>query len=193
MPRDLGGGEFSIKAEVSECMAFFDGLNVNKTQIQKRLMRVTGQGAVQAAKRGIGRTLHNRTGNLKKGMTYTMSWKGNYVKVYSGADSGKATSGLRRSQRFLKYGISHEHRRNARYGFMLASGYTATATTSWGMRFQIGGVWKTKHSITVSPKDWLEPSVLRYVDSNELNLRLEKEFQKQIDYWEKRITGGNLK
>lgn len=193
MARNLDDGAISVKTDIEDCMAFFDGLEVNKTQIRKRLMRVTGRGAVQAAKRGIGNTLHNRTGNLKRGMTYTMGWQGEYVKVYSGADSGKATSGLRPSQRFLRHGITHEHRRNARYGFMLASGYTATATSSWGMRFQVGGVWVTKHSIRVSPKDWLEPSVIRYADSNDLHNRLEKELQNQINYWEKRITGGNLK
>lgn len=188
MPKDMGGGEFSIKAEVSECMAFFDGLNVNKTQIQKRLMKVTGRGAVQAAKRGISRTLRNRTGNLKKGMTYTMDWKGNYVKIYSSADSGKAT------QRAMgRNGLRVGKARNARYGFILASGFEATATSSWGMRFQVGGEWKTRHSLKVGAKDWLEPSVIRYVDSNELDIRLEKEFQNQINYWEKRITGGNLK
>ena len=183
----------SIKTDISDCLKFFDGLDVNRVQIKRRLMKVTGRGAVLAAKRGVGNTLHNRTGTLKKGMTYTMGWQGEYVKIYSKADSGKATAGLRRSQRFLKYGITHEHRRTARYGFMLAYGYTATATSSWGMRFQVNGKWVTKHQIRVEGKDWLAPSVIRYADSNDLHNRLQKEFQNQINYWEKRITGGNLK
>ena len=186
-------GPISIKTDISDCMKFFDGLDVNRNQIQSRLMRTTGQGAVIAARRGFGKTLRNRTGNLKRHITYVMGDKGSRVTIYSDANSGKATSGVRTSRRLLTYGISHEHRRIARYGFMLAKGFTAGAATSWGMRFQVGGRWVTVRTLRVAPKDWLEPPVIRYADSYDLHNRLEKELQKQIDYWEKRITGENLK
>jgi len=182
-----------VKTDIEDCLKFFDGLDVNRRKIQERLMRTTGQGAVRAAKQGFSRTLRNRTGNLKKHIRYVMGSKAEYITVYSDAQSDKATSGLRTSRRFLKYGITREHRRIARYGFMLAHGFIARATSSWGMRFQVGGQWVTKFSVEVFSRDWLEPSVVRYADSTDLHNRLESELQKQIDYWEKRITGGNLK
>ena len=182
-------GDLSIKTSIEDCMKFFDGLEVNRTQIQSRLMRTTGQGAVNAAKRGFGNTLKNRTGNLKRHIRYVMGSKARYVTVYSDADSGKATGGTRDTKR----GWSREKRRIARYGFILAWEYTINATKPWGLRFQVGGRWVTKHSITVRPKDWIEPSVVKYADSYDLHSRLDKELQKQINYWEKRLTGGNLK
>lgn len=181
-------GAISVKTDISDCMKFFDGLDVNRRKIQERLMRTTGQGAVKAAKQGFSRTLKSRTGNLKRHIRYVMGFKADYVKVYSDAQSNKATSGARATSR----GISFESSRLARYGFMLAKGYTITDQNAEVLTFQIGGQWKRKHRIKVEAKDWIEPSVVRYADSNELHNRLDKEFQKQIDYWEKRITGGNL-
>lgn len=189
MARQLGNGALSIRVDIRDCMKFFDGLEVNSRRIQERLMRTTGQGAVSAAKRGMTRTLHNRTGRLKKGIVYTMGHKGDYVSIYSGATSDKETA----AKRSVRKGLSHEKGRKARYGFMLATGYTIEAKTSKGLVFQVDGQWKKKRTITVRPKDWLEPSVLRFADSSDLTHRLDKELQKQIDYWEKRITGGNIK
>ena len=47
MAKETGDG-ISIQAQVDECLRFFEGLNVNMNQIRKRLMRTTGQGAVNA-------------------------------------------------------------------------------------------------------------------------------------------------
>jgi len=170
-------GVISVSADVSEALAFFDGLNVNKQAIRKNLMRVTGSGAVNAARRGVSNTLHNRTNKLKRGIRFVYGFKYDYVKLYSNADSGKPTS---------------KDGRNARYGFMLAHGYTIRDQNEETLTFMIGGRWIRKHQITVPPKDWLEPSVLRYSQSAELDQRLDKEFQRQVNYWEKKITGSNL-
>lgn len=190
MAKETGDG-ISIQAQVDECLRFFEGLNVNMNQIRKRLMRTTGQGAVNAAKRNFSKGLRNRTGNLKKHIRYVLGTQSKYVKIYSDAQSDRETSGIRTSKRFEKYGITREHRRKARYGFMLAKGYDIDASSSWGLRFQIGDKWFTKHHIHVDAKDWLEPNVVRYANSVDLQTRLDKEFQKQIDYWEKRIVGKN--
>ena len=99
------------------------------------------------------------------------------VIISNNADSGKNTA---------------KDGRTARYGFMLAAGYTIEAKTDKGLTFNINGQWFRKHSVTVAPKDFVEPSVERYVGSSECEQRIDKEFQKQVNYWEKRITGGNL-
>ena len=184
-------GSVSVKTDISDCMKFFDGLDVNRRRIQERLMRTTGQGAVSAAKRGFGRTLKVRSGNLKRHIRYVMGWKADYIKVYSDAQSSKATSGSRDTKR----GISFSSPRLARYGFMLASGYTIRDVNCETLTFRDSrdGSWVRKHEVTVKAKDWLEPSVIRFADSTDLTQRLDKELQKQINYWEKKITGGNIK
>ena len=188
MPQfDKENGSISIKVYVDDCIKFFDGLDVNRNQIKKRLMRTTGQGASQAAKRGFTKTLRVRTGRLKKSITYRMDSISCDVTVVSTADSGKAT--YRTMGKRGRVG----RKKNARYGYMLAWGYDIDASTSRGLRFQIDGQWKTRHHVEVKARDWIEPPVDRYADSADLKKRLDKEFQKQVDYWEKRITGGNLK
>lgn len=184
-------GSVMVKTDIEDCMKFFDGLDVNHRRIQERLMRTTGQGAVRAAKQGFSRTLKSRTGNLKKHIRYVMGWKGEYIKVYSDAQSSKATSGSRDTKRGISFGTP----RLARYGFMLAKGFTITDLHAESLVFRDSrdGKWVRKHTVTVPPKDWLEPQVIRFADSSELTHRLDKELQKQIEYWEKRITGGNLK
>ena len=167
MAQNTGDGYIRIGADISECMRFFDGLDVNKKAIQKNLLRTVGTGAKQATKK-----------NLNKSITSRLSRSGKSVVISNNADSGKNTA---------------KDGRTARYGFMLAAGYTIEAKTSKGLTFNINGQWFRCHSVTVHEKDFVEPSVDRYVNSADCGARLDKEFQKQVDYWERRITGGNSK
>lgn len=174
-------GFISIETYVDQALAVFNGLEVNSTQIQKRLMRTVGSGASGYLKKNF--KLHSRTGTLKKSITYRLGRNGDYVVITNNATSGKATA---RRENLKRGNLGVE--RNARYGFMLAHGYVVVAKTSKGLTFNINGKWVTKHSVIVQPKDWVEPPVERYTDSSELQTRLDKELQKQIDYWEKRLT-----
>ena len=94
------------------------------------------------------------------------------------ADSGKKTA---------------KDGRTARYGFMLASGYTIEPKDKGKtLTFQINGKWVRKYSVTVQPKDFVEAPVERYFSSHDCEERMEKAAQKQVDYWEKRAAqGGN--
>lgn len=173
MPTD--DGYYRIGADIKEAMAFFDGLRVNRKTIQKNLLRGVGVGARQAVRQNMGHYLQRRTGTLYRSVTSKVSMSGKSVVISNTAVSSKATS---------------SDGRLARYGFMLASGYTIEAKTSRGLTFNIDGKWVTRHAVTVRPIDWMEPSVDRYVASAECSRRLDKALQKQIDYWEKRIRGG---
>ena len=173
----------SIETYVDQAMAVFDGLEVNSTQIQKRLMRTVGSGASGYLKRNFNKVLHSRTGTLRKSITYRLGRNGDYVVVTNNATSGKATT-RRENLKRGNLGVA----RNARYGFMLAHGYVVTAKTSRGLTFNINGKWVRKHFVIVQPKDWVEPPVERYTDSSDLQSRLDKELQRQVDYWEKRLT-----
>jgi len=42
MAQNTGDGYIRIGADISECMRFFDGLDVNKKAIQKNLLRTVG-------------------------------------------------------------------------------------------------------------------------------------------------------
>lgn len=167
--------EISVKADIQEALHYFDGLNVNMKTIKKYLMRSLGTGARRAAKQGYGASLNKRTGKLYKSINYKVRSNGNRLYVSNDAESGKNTA---------------KDGRAARYGFMLASGYTIEAKTSRGLRFNINGKWITKHSVTVQPIDWLEPPVQRYIDSPKSNADLERALDKQLDYWGKRLAGG---
>lgn len=170
-------GYVRIGSDLREAMAFFDGLDVNKKAIQRSLLRSVGVGARQAVKTNFGNHLHRRSGKLKKSVKSLVARSGNSVVISNDAESGKNTA---------------KDGRAARYGFMLAHGYTIEAKEGKTLTFNINGQWIRKHSVTVPPKDWVEPSVEKYVASGECKARLDKEFQKQVNYWEKRITGGNL-
>lgn len=170
-------GVISIRADVKECFDFFHGLDVNHKTIRSYIMRSVATGAKRAVKRGYGETLHRRSGTLYKSITAKVKAYGTKVYVSNNADSGKPTA---------------KDGRTARYGFMLASGYTIEAKTAKGLKFNINGKWITKHSVTVQPKDWVEPSVQRYVDSSEFDTAVDKAFQNQIDYWEKRLAKGSI-
>ena len=194
--RKMGVGEaatdrgfISIETYVDQALAVFDGLQVNVNQIKKRLMTTTGRGAKNYAKRNFN-VLKSRTGTLKKSIDYRLGKDGDYVVITNNATSGKATerrellsSGSKR-RNTTGLGVA----RNARYGFMLAHGYVSTAKTSRGLTFNINGKWVTKMQVIVQPKDWIEPPVDRYVDSSENHNKMDKELQRQIDYWEKRLT-----
>lgn len=176
-------GFISIETYIDDAMKVFDGFDVNKNQIQKRLMRTTGIGAKNYAKKNF-KVLHSRTGKLKKSITYVLGTDGKKVVITNNAESGKLTA----RREMIRGGTRYGKAQKARYGFMLAHGYTIESKTSKGLIFQIGGKWIRKHKVTVKPKDWIEPPVDRYVDSMELKQRLDAELQRQIDYWEKRLT-----
>ena len=164
----------TVKADIDECLNFFSGLDVNRKAIKNKLLSAVGTGAKQAVKRNYGATLRRRTGTLYKSIFSKVKWDGTGVYVSNRANSGKPTG---------------KDGRNARYGFMLAAGYTVEAKTPKGLTFNINGKWVRKHSVTVAPKDWVEPAVIRYARSADCSSRMETAFQKQIDYWERRITG----
>lgn len=178
MAQNTGDGYIRIGADISQCMSFFDGLDVNKKAIQKNLLRTVGTGAKQATKKNLNHYLRRRSGTLYKSITSRLSRSGKSVVISNNAESGKNTA---------------KDGRAARYGFMLAAGYTIEAKTSKGLTFNIDGQWFRCHSVTVHEKDFVEPSVDRYVNSADCGARIDKEFQKQVDYWERRITGGNSK
>ena len=176
-------GFISIETYVDQAMAVFDGLEVNSTQIQKRLMRTVGSGASGYLKRNFNKVLHSRTGTLKRSITYRMGRNGDYVVITNTATADKSAARLG-----YRMGEGSGSGRKARYGFMLAHGYVVKAKTSKGLTFNINGKWVRKHSVIVQPKDWVEPPVERYTDSSELQTRLDKELQRQVDYWERRLT-----
>lgn len=170
-------GYIRVSADINEALRFFDGLDVNRKAIKKNLLRSLGTGAKNAVKHSYGQYLRKRTGTLYRSITSKVSRTGKSVVISNNAESGKNTA---------------KDGRAARYGFMLAQGYTIEAKTSHLLTFQVNGQWVRKHSVTVKPVDWVEPSVERYVSSADASQRLDKEFQRQVNYWEKRITGRNL-
>lgn len=163
-------GFISIKPEISECLDFFNGLDVNKTMIKKKIMASVGTGSKQAVKRGMGKYLHKRSGTLYKSVFSRVYRDGRAVYISNNAKSEKGQ----------------------RYGFILANNYDINAKTPTGLTFNINGKWFRKHSVHVEGRDWVEPSVNKYVNSADCANRMNKTFQKQVDYWEKRITGRNL-
>jgi len=170
-------GYIRVSADINEALRFFDGLDVNRKAIKKNLLRTIGTGAKNAVKHSYGQYLRKRTGTLYRSVTSKVSRSGKSVVISNNAESGKNTA---------------KDGRAARYGFMLAQGYTIEAKTSHLLTFQVDGQWKRRHFVRVEAKDWVEPSVERYTKSADANQRLDKEFQKQVNYWEKRITGRNL-
>ena len=165
----------SVKADVSEALELFENLKVNKKAITKNLLRTIGTGAKQAVKKQYNHYLHKRSGKLYKSITSRVTRSGTAVVISNNASSGKPTS---------------KDGRDARYGFMLASGYNITPKHARFLQFQVNGQWVRKYNIRVAPVDWVEPPVLKYVDSGDAKEKLDKELQKQVDYWDKRLGGG---
>lgn len=174
---DIGTGNnlISIKTDVDECMRFFNGLDVNKAAISRNIMKAVGQGARTVARRNLSKTLHRRTGNLYSHVRYALTTK--EVSIYSNAEAGR----------------TGKYNRPARYGFMLGSGFTIKPKKGDVMRFQRNGKWVSYKEYTVRPKDFLEPPIQRWVGSADYKARVDKAFQQQVNYWERKITGGNLK
>lgn len=174
MAKKFGEGVISIEADISSAMAVFNGLEVNKKTIQKRLLSSVGTGGKQAIKRAYSSLLKKRTGTLYKSIKSYVKSNGSAVVFTNSADSGKNTG---------KGG------KRGRYGFMLASGYSIEAKGEHLLTFNINGKWIRKHSVTVSEKDFTQGPVERYMDSIDCQNRMDKTLQKQVEYWDKRLGG----
>lgn len=168
----------SVKTDVSEALELFENLNVNRKAITKNLMRTIGTGAKQAVKKEYNHFLHKRSGTLYRSITSKVSRSGTEAIISNNASSGKHTA---------------KDGRIARYGFMLASGYTITPKHHTTLTFQVNGQWVKKYMIRVQPVDWVEPPVEKYVESGDAKDKLDKALQKQVDYWDKRLGGGVIK
>lgn len=176
MPENKGEGIISIKAEMKEALAFFSELNANERQIQKRLLTAVGTGGKQYIRRRYKSVLNKRSGLLYKSIKTYVKRNNSDLVFTNTADSGKPTS---------------KDGRTARYGFMLASGYTITPKDGRKtLTFQINGKWIRKHSVTVRPKDFVEGPLEVYMMSADVNDRLEKALEKQLEYWEKRAAAS---
>lgn len=178
MAEIIGAGIVSLQTDLQECYRLLDGLEHNNKTVRKYIMRAASTGGRSYVKRQYKSVLHKRTGQLYKSLTSYVDRQGYKIVFTNSADSGKKTS---------------KDGRTARYGFMLASGYTIQPKDKGKtLTFQINGKWVRKYSVTVRPKDFIEAPVDRYFESHDCEERMEKAAQKQVDYWEKRAAqGGN--
>lgn len=176
MAKYLGDGIISIKADIESAQNFLTELGLQKKNINKALLRATGTGGRQAIRRNYKNVLHQRSGKLYKGIKSITYNNGTKVVFTNDVDSGKNTA---------------KDGRVARYGFMLASGYTNTPKKkNVPMRFLAAdGKWVSTYGYTVKDRDWVEAPVMRYAESFDLKERLDKAFQKQVDKWEKKHGG----
>lgn len=174
MAKKVGDGVVSLYSEFSGCMAFFDGLDVNRKTIQKRILSSVATGGKQAIRRNYSRFLRKRTGNLYRSIKSYVKRNGSAVVFTNDADSGKNTG---------KGG------KRGRYGFMLASGFTVTNKGKYLLTFNCNGQWIRKYSVTVRERDWVEGPIERYTESTDCHNRMDSAFQKQVDYWDKRLGG----
>lgn len=166
MAQQIGQGIISIKAEVDECLRFFDGLGASDKTITKGIMTQVGQGGRSEVRKRYPGIIHKRTGKLFKSIKYKVYKNGQNVIFSANADSGKKTS---------------KDGRLARYGYMLASGYSITAKDPHKyLTFNINGKWVKKKSVTVAPRDFIEAPIDRYMESGELERRIDKAFDKQL-------------
>lgn len=172
----LDDGIISIKADIAEAQKFLTELGLKRKTINKALLRSVGTGGRQAVRRNYKTILKQRSGKLYKGITSYVYRNGTRVVFTDEADSGKNTS---------------KDGRIARYGFMLASGYTNTPKKkNEPMRFLAAdGKWVSTYGYTVKPKDWMEAPLERYANSLDIHQRIDKAFQKQVDKWEKKHGG----
>lgn len=177
MAERISDGILSIRVEINDALLFFQNLDVNKTQISRGLLNTVGAGGKRAIKRSYPSVLHKRSGKLLKSIRYTTFRNGSQVIFSNSAQSDKKTD---------KRDVF------ARYGYMLASGYTIHAKYGDYLTFNINGKWVKKKSVTVGAKDFTEGPLLRYMASGELNRNLDETFQKQVDRLEKKM-GVSLK
>ena len=171
MAEQLGEGIISIKADVIECIRFFDGLGVSEKTIGRAIMTQVGQGGRLAARRAYPGILHKRTGKLFKSIKYKTFKKGQSVIFSANADSGKKTD---------RYG------KLARYGYMLAAGYDIKAKKDW-LTFFADGQWHKVKEVHVDPFDFIERPIDRYIDSHDVKERIDKAFDKQLQKVGKRL------
>lgn len=160
----LGDGLISIKADVIECVRFFDGINDNEKSIKKSIMSQIGQGGRIAVRKQYPGVLHKRTGKLFKSIRYKVYKSGDAVVFSANADSGKNTSKLGR---------------RARYGYMLAAGYSITAKKDW-LTFFADGSWHKVKEVRVNSFDFMERPIERFMDSHDAEERMDKAFDKQL-------------
>ena len=171
-----GDGIISIKADIAEAQAYLATLGLKRKTINKAILRSVGTGGKRAVKSNYRTILHKRTGTLYKGIKSIVYRNGTRVVFTDEADSGKNTS---------------KDGRIARYGFMLASGYTNEPKVKGKvMRFLAAdGKWVSSKGYTVKPKDWMEEPLKRYANSPDLKTRIDKALQSQVDKWEKKYGG----
>ena len=168
----IGSGIISIRADVDECVMFFDNLGKSEKSISKAIMTEVGKGGKQAAKKNYPSVLNKRTGKLFKSIVYKTYKNGKTVIFSANADSGKKTS---------------KDGRLARYGYMLASGYTITAKKDGWLTFFADNEWHKVKEVTVTARDFMEKPIDRYMDSGELRQRIDKAFDKQLEKVAKKL------
>ena len=181
MAEKISAGVISLQVELQECYRFLDGIEHNNKTVRKYIMRAASTGGRQYVKRQYKSVLRKKTGQLYKTMTSYVNRTGYQIVFTNSADSGKRTAA---------------DGRTARYGFMLATGYTIPKNKEKKLltfRDSRDGKWVRKYGpIEVKAKDFVEAPVDRYFDSHDCEERMEKATQKQVDYWEKRAAqGGN--
>lgn len=171
MAENFGSGIISIQTDLREAFAMMEGLEYNRRTVTKRVLAAFGTGGRQAIRRNYSKVLHKKTGRLYKSITSYVYRNGSRVVFTNNAESGKNTA---------------KDGRAARYGFMLASGYTIQPKNGKALYWEEGGQKHFSKKVTVRPKDWVEDPIDRYADSADAESRMEKAMQKQVDYWEKR-------
>jgi len=167
----LGNGIISIKADVKDCVDFFENLNVSENTINKAILRKVGQGAVRETKRSYLTYLRRGSGDLYRSIKYTVTK--DEVTVTNNAVSDKATA---------------KDGRLARYGYMLGAGYTIKSKRDGGyLRFFRDGQWRRVPKVTVKPRPWVRTPSLRYVHSGSCEADIDKAFQQQLRKIEKKL------
>lgn len=173
MAEFIGQGIISVKADVDECLRFFDGLGKSEKSVSKAIMTQVGIGGRLAARKHYPSVLSKKSGKLYKSIKYKVYKNGRNVVFSADAVSGKKTS---------------KDGRIARYGYMLASGYSITAKDpNKHLTFNINGKWVKKKSVTVAPRDFMEEPIDRYMMSGDLKARIDKAFDKQLEKVAKKL------
>ena len=179
MAEKISEGVISLQVDLQECYRLLDGIEHNNKMVRKYIMSAASRGARSYVKRQYKSVLHKRSGKLYKSITSYVDHPAYKIVFTNSADSGKNTS---------------KDGRIARYGFMLAAGYTVSPKEKGKVLiFEVNGKWVRKHSVTVRPKDFVEAPVDRYFDSHDCEERMEAAAQKQVDYWEKRAERGGTR
>ena len=178
MAERIEAGIVSLEADLQECYRLLDGIQHNNKTVRKYIMRAASTGGRQYIKRQYKTVLRKRSGTLYNSITSYVDRRGYKIIFTNSATSDKASAA---------------DGRRARYGFMLASGYTVPKDENARklLTFNINGKWiRTYKHITVEPKDFTEGPVERYFMSVDCTARMEKAAQKQVDYWNKRAEEG---